>query len=691
MMALAVSAILVSLVSARSSTNISPVQKVIELLEENKMKIANDLASEEKEMAEYSKFCDDESSKKGYDITTATRKIEDLEAVITDCTSKIPMYEDEVATQGSLVADKNKQLYEATEVRKKEKADFDAAEGELMTSIDQLARAVTIIKRETGASFAQVSKKSKGIELAVKAVSKIIDSERISVGNRRSLQGLLQTGAFNGEDDYQALRQPQAKQVAFESKSGGIISKIEEMKEKAEETLSEMRATEMKATNDFSMLEQSLNNGITVGNDKISIAKKASASKTEEMGEAKGDLQETEASKAADEKYVAQLKKDCEEAATNWAQRQESASAEMGAINKAIEILSEGVRVLLLQSGVKSKNDNLAQYDEDDDKPAAASDAPARSKLVQKLKDMSRKFGSYALMEMAGSAAMDPFVKIRGLIEDMIGKLLKEAQEEATQKAFCDEEMGKSNKAKEEKTLTLEKLQSRLDKASARKAELTQAVKDLEAEIASLDASTAEATKIRNAEHETYLKASKDFSDAATAVQGAIGVLKEYYSSGAASLIQTSKKAPAFGSAKTDTATTIISILEGCGQNFVKMHMQVETEETMAVAAYKKFTAETKTSKAAKVAQIKAEHSEIKSLSVTLTNAKEDFGMTSKELDAVMAYIEKLKPQCEVKVQSYADRKAAREAEIEGLKEALGILDSGEFVQTGNLRAIRKI
>merc|ERR1719375_1557754 len=135
---------------------------------------------------------------------------------------------------------------------------------------------------------------------------------------------------------------------------------------------------------------------------------------------------------------------------------------------------------------------------------------------------------------------MDPFVKIRGLIEDMISKLLKEAQEEATQKAFCDEEMGKSNKAKEEKTLTLDKLQSRLDKASARKAELAQAVKDLEAEIASLDASTAEATKIRNEEHETYLKASKDFGDAAKATEMAIKVLKEFYDN--ASLIQTSSK-----------------------------------------------------------------------------------------------------------------------------------------------------
>merc|ERR1719301_28842 len=162
-------------------------------------------------------------------------------------------------------------------------------------------------------SFTQVSgssKKSKGIEMAMKVVSKIIDSNHISVGTRKSLEGLLQTGAFNGEDDYQGLRQPQAKSVAFESKSGGIIAKIEEMKEKAEETLSGMRSTEMNATQAFAMLEQSLNNGITVANDKIAMAKKAAGLKTEEMGSAKGDLTETEASKAADEKYVAQLKRD---------------------------------------------------------------------------------------------------------------------------------------------------------------------------------------------------------------------------------------------------------------------------------------------------------------------------------------------------------------------------------------------
>merc|ERR1719161_2556840 len=651
-------------------------------------------------MAAYSEFCDKESSEKGYTIKTAIRKMDDLKAVIEDCSTKIPAYEDEVSTLGSEVAAKTKQLYEASEVRKGQKADFEKVEGELMTSIDQLDRAVTIIKRETGAgaSFIQGSSKSaQNLNTAIKALGKIIDSTRISFSARKSLKSLLQTGNLGGEDDYESLRQPQAKEVAYESKSGGIISKIEEMKEKAEETLTDARNTEMKAQQDYSMLEQSLNNGITVGQEKISAAKAAIGAKGEEMNGAQGDLQETAASKAADEKYLATLKHDCTEAAANWAQRQEIAKAETGAINKAIEVLSEGVRVLLQKNSIVSKkqvNDNLAKDDQefDDDAPpsADAAESQSRMKLVNKLKSLSQKFGSYALMEMAGSAAMDPFVKIKGLIEEMIAKLVQEAQEEATQKAFCDEEMGKSKKAAAEKGLTLDKLQSRLDEASARKAELELSIKELEGEIATLDAGTAEATKIRNAEHTTYLKSSKDFADAATATEKAIKVLKEYYDS--AALIQTGAKSvskqPEFGAAKSEAGGVIISILEMSNEDFTKLHSECEASEAEALEAYEKLMDENKTSKAAKEAEAKAAASEIKSLTVTLENTGEDHSMTSKELAAVMEYVEKLKPQCKEKAMSYAEKKARREAEISGLKEALEILAGGlALIQTqGNLR-----
>merc|ERR1719156_109430 len=359
--ALLVFALLGAATASQGGQSISPVQKVIELLEDNKVKITNDLAAEEKAMGEYAEFCDSESSEKGYAVETADRKILDLGGTIEGCETKIPGLEDEVATLGSDVASKNKQLYEAGEVRKKEKADFDASEKELVTAIDQLTRAVTIIKRETGAaSFAQLSDKAKessnkGLELALKVLSKIIDSDRISLGSRRSLEGLMQTGAFTTDNEFQF--QPQAKEVVYESKSGGIIGKIEEMKEKAEETLTDLRSTEMKAQQDFNMLEQSLNNGITVANDKIGVAKTSIGAKTEELNGAKGDLTETKASKAADEKYLAELKHDCEEAAANWAARQKSAAAEIGAINKAIEVLSEGVRVFI-QTGVKAAKKN---------------------------------------------------------------------------------------------------------------------------------------------------------------------------------------------------------------------------------------------------------------------------------------------------------------------------------------------
>merc|ERR1719321_1941556 len=197
--------------------------------------------------------------------------------------------------------------------------------------------------------------------------------------------------------------QPQAKEVVYESKSGGIIEKIEEMKEKAEETLTTARAEETKAVQDYDMLEQSLSDGIKVAEDKIGVAKTTIGAKTQEMNEAKGDLTATKAAKAADEKYLAELKHECEETAANWGERQESAKAEMEAINKAIEILSEGVRVLL-QTGAKASKrstNNLDQeekaFDDDPqsmDSPAATSpDSAARSKLVEKLKDMSHKFG----------------------------------------------------------------------------------------------------------------------------------------------------------------------------------------------------------------------------------------------------------------------------------------------------------
>jgi len=62
------------------------------------------------------------------------------------------------------------------------------------------------------------------------------------------------------------------------------------------------------------------------------------------------------------------------------------------------------------------------------------------------------------------------------------------------------------------------------------------------------------------------------------------------------------------------------------------------------------------------------------------------------ELDAVLEYLASLEKQCIAKPESFTDRKARREAEIAGLREAMSILDSQTaFLQTKHhLRGVSK-
>merc|ERR1719263_730975 len=169
----------------------------------------------------------------------------------------------------------------------------------------------------------------------------------------------------------------------------------------------------------------------------------------------------------------------------------------MGAIEKAKDILVSGVKAFV-QMKTKTRRWNPDDEDEDDKTVAK------RQQVVQILKKLGKTAHSFAFAQMASMATSDPFVKIRGLIEDMIAKLLKEAEEEATQKAFCDSEMGKSKTSQDEKTMTLEKLQARIDGAESTIAENTESIKTRESEVAEIDKAQAEATAIRTKENEDY-------------------------------------------------------------------------------------------------------------------------------------------------------------------------------------------
>merc|ERR1719230_1521197 len=175
------------------------------------------------------------------------------------------------------------------------------------------------------------------------AMTNVIAGIAIDTDSTRKLKSFIQTTNTDSDENDLTLKQPQAKQVAYESKSGGIIEAVKEMQAKAEAELSDLRKKEMADAHEFKMLEQGLTGEITHTGNKLSEATKAKAAAEETLSTSEGDLVATKKTKAADEEYSANLKTECETAASEWAERQESAKAEMAAIDKASEILASGV------------------------------------------------------------------------------------------------------------------------------------------------------------------------------------------------------------------------------------------------------------------------------------------------------------------------------------------------------------
>merc|ERR1740116_538210 len=144
----------------------------------------------------------------------------------------------------------------------------------------------------------------------------------------------------------------------------------------------------------------------------------------------------------------------------------------------------------------------------------------AQAEVVTLVKRLVHQHHSAALAQLASrisaelrygaSNGDDPFVKVKGLIEDMIAQLQAEAGAEATEKAYCDEQMAKTKAKKEELDDDIEKLTVKIDQASSKSARLKEEVQELESELAALTKLQAEMDKIRSETHAAYETAKAD-------------------------------------------------------------------------------------------------------------------------------------------------------------------------------------
>jgi len=653
--------------TAAEQQKVTPVQKVLELLQGMKEKGIKEMKDEEVTFSAYSQWCDNQDRIKKKEIEEANEKIEKLNAEIAKATADIEALTARILELDEDIGRWNKDKKSASTIREKEKADFTATLQDYSESLDALERAINVLKKQS-ADRPQAE--------LMQSLLQVTSLHLVPSSTKRALTSFLQ------QDPAATYSAPEAN--AYEFQSGGVVDMLEKLLAQFKKQKLDLEEQELNAQHGYEAIMQELTDNIENAEAEIARRSKVKAEREQDKADAEKDLAQTTADRDEDQKYLDDLTALCTQKRADFAKRQELRQGELDAIDKAIEIISSAAVAgsaethlpTLLQSGQVS----LAQLRSKDQNPV-------QERVAAFLADRGEVLKSKLLSLLAQKVADDPFKKVKKMIKDLVYKLMEEARQEAEHKGWCDTELTTNKQTRDKKSADVASLKAEIEELTAEIAKLTQDISDLQAAVKELDEAMAKATEDRTASKEKNQATIKDAKEAQEAVSQALAVLKDFYAKAAEATALTQQTpgedAPASFDAPYKGMQSegggVIDFLEVIAADFARLESETTTDEETEQEEYETFMFESKKDKALKENEIGHKTEKKTAQEGALHAAKQELAITQEELDAALAYYEKLKPTCVDSGITYEERVKRREAEIVSLKEALKIL-SGESI-----------
>eukprot|EP00747_Dinoflagellata_sp_TGD_P154606 gnl/TRDRNA2_/TRDRNA2_177511_c1_seq1.p1 gnl/TRDRNA2_/TRDRNA2_177511_c1~~gnl/TRDRNA2_/TRDRNA2_177511_c1_seq1.p1 ORF type:complete len:663 (+),score=224.31 gnl/TRDRNA2_/TRDRNA2_177511_c1_seq1:126-2114(+) len=649
------------LISGTSATAVTPVQKVIQLMEGMIEKGKKEKEAEVVQFATYKQFCDDTAAQKKSAIEDANEMITVLKADVTKYTAEADRLALKIGKLDEDIATMTGDLKAARTVRDIDEADYIATHKDLTESVDSLRRAAKEMKSgnkdRTAASLAQLS-----------------TNDRIPKATKRTINAFL----AEREDPSDELNMPVPEAKAYESHSDGLIAEVERLLQKFIDQRTTAEKKEIESKQAFEMLSQDLTMQIEDATEDRDESAKAKAVALQDKANAEGDLADTTGTRDADTKYLTDLVATCEEKAGAFESRQKLRAEEIEAVEKAIEIISSGA-----VSGAADKHlPSLLQTGSSLAQLRAAAQSPSQAHAAEFLQQRAQKIGSRVLSAIALRVGDDPFAKVKKMVKDLIVKLMEEANEEATHKGWCDTELSTNLQTREQKTMAVQTLTAQIDELEASIAKLTEDITELTDSVAELDAAMSKATNLRYAEKAKNEETIEDSKAAQTAVAQALTVLKEFYAKAAeaTAFVQQPEVFDEPYQGMGGDSGGVVGMLEVIESDFARLEADTSAAEATAQKEYETFMNDSNVDKMKKTTDIEHKSGKKAEQTQTLSVTKDDLEGTQKELDSALAYYDKLKPSCvDSGNESFEDKVKRRKEEIESLQEALQILQGEDL------------
>jgi len=702
-----------------------PVAKVKTLLEDLQAKVEAEGYAEAKTYNEYACFCKEKTAEK-------SKAIADGESEITSLNSELSNF---ISDRDTMVQDINTTITDLETARDDMETEtedwanktevFQATHKNLTASVFGLNAAVKELQHRQ----AKVSAQSTG------DIDGVAGPALVEVAHVIASNPAVKVSAKAKKVVMAAVAAHQASKVPVKDFSGHLGDIIDTLKGLSADFTTNLNDLEKQRKEDRSTHElelQRLQGEINAHEVQLGDQKKELGRLNQGIESTTKELTQYTISLHDDQTYLTDLTETCDAKHDQWEQRSSMRAEELGALTEALGIVTnevaakEGVtnkgagkRVLYqIPEAAKSHPTSFIQLQElaapraapvqqkgDDDgtldMTAGNPDLSAHSflqkgrkvdpkqRLVALLRSKGKLLHSKVLSELAESVKADPFAKIKTLIQNMIERLLEEAQEDATHKQWCDEEMGKAETKRGYQADLTGQLTQEILGLESKRSELRKVDRTLSREIHDLNATLSNATAERDAEKEENEQDIADAQEGKAAVKEAIRVLKDFYAKAKAgessgSFVQ--KKGPEDDAPESvedkdyqgsqGAGNGIIGMLEVIEGDFERSEKKTQEAEAAALQSFTEFKRATEQSLKTKRSLRSDARAKLGETATALDTKVGELESEQGLLNDAIKELEKLKPACvTLDVVSKDDRAAARKDEIEALKQALCILE----------------
>merc|ERR1719331_1417051 len=206
------------------------------------------------------------------------------------------------------------------------------------------------------------------------------------------------------------------------------------------------------------------------------------------------------------------------------------------------------------------------------------------------------------------------------MISDLVDRLEAEAEAEASQKSWCDENMAETTAERDDAQREIEGLNALLTEKAALVDSLTEEINELAQQIADLQKALNEATELREKEHAQNEATVADATAGKASIDQAIEVLNGFYNPALLQQAPAAEGYERFSAAnagsdgktvddmapdaggvsgeyggKTDASKSIITLLEQIQEDFASSITATEAAESEAQGEYDTFKSDTET------------------------------------------------------------------------------------------------